>query len=160
MTKNEFLNGLEAALLEQMNISEAAPHIRYYRDYIENEINKGKTEEEVMSGLQNPRLIAKTIVDNAGSAKKYNNDVYDNNTENNYYEDNNRSSKFGFSINGKPVNSIILKIILGIILVAVLMVVLVVLGGIFWIISRVILPVVLIVGVIYLLVKFVKNNLW
>ena len=156
MSKQEFLKGLEAALLEQMDISEAAPHIRYYQDYIENEIKNGKTEEEVMSCLQNPRLIAKTILDNGNSAKKYNNNVYDKEvsgqpTDSSY-------KNFSFSINGKPINSLLAKIIIGIILALFLVVVLVIVSGVLWVISRIVLPVVVIVGVIYMVIKLTRSG--
>ena len=62
MSKKEFLKNLEEALLEKMDISDAVEHIRYYNDYISNEVAKGKSEEDVISSLQSPRLIAKCII--------------------------------------------------------------------------------------------------
>ena len=80
MNKNEFLKGLEEALLENMDISQAAPHIKYYNDYIDSEIEKGKSEAEVIASLQSPRLIAKSIIDNRQSAGKYDNNIKDKRT--------------------------------------------------------------------------------
>ena len=162
MSKQEFLRGLEEALLEQMSISEAAPHIRYYQDYIESEVRKGRTEEEVIASLSNPRLIAKTIINNGGSAKKYDNTVYEgngqayNNSSN--YDNGSGNSSFSFSINGKPVNSLVAKIIIGLILLLILTVILVIVGGVLWIISKIILPVILIVGVIYIVMKLARSG--
>ena len=72
MDKREFLEKLEEALIEKMNISEAMPHIIYYKEYIENEVAKGKSEKEVINNLQSPRLIAKNIINAAAPAERYN----------------------------------------------------------------------------------------
>jgi len=40
-------------------------NIRYYDDYISQEVLKGSTEEEVTESLGSPRIIARTIVDAA-----------------------------------------------------------------------------------------------
>lgn len=63
MTKQEFLHELRIAL--QGEISQAAinENIRYYDNYIMEEARKGKSEEEVIAQLGNPRLIAKTLID-------------------------------------------------------------------------------------------------
>ena len=63
MTKQEFLHELQTAL--QGEISQAAinENIKYYDRYIMEETRKGKTEKEVIEGLGNPRLIAKTLID-------------------------------------------------------------------------------------------------
>ena len=62
MTKKEFLDKLGEALLENMDVSEAMSHVQYYKEYIESEVSKGKTEKEVIATLQSPRLIAKNII--------------------------------------------------------------------------------------------------
>lgn len=66
MTREEFLTELRLAL--QGNVSQAAvnENVRYYEKYIIEESHKGKTEEEVITQLGNPRLIAKTIIDTKG----------------------------------------------------------------------------------------------
>lgn len=66
MTREEFLTELRLAL--QGNVSQAAvnENVRYYENYIIEESHKGKTEEEVIAQLGNPRLIAKTIIDTKG----------------------------------------------------------------------------------------------
>ena len=171
MTKKEFLRGLEEALLEQMDISEAAPHIRYYQDYIENEVRNGKDENDVIKLLQNPRLIAKNIVNNEKSANKYKSDLYDSesNTRNNNYHqadeagfgtsDRMKKSPISLSINGKPINSLWLKIALVAIATILVVFVLVVAFGILWILTKFVLPVLIIGGIVYMVVKIIKGNL-
>ena len=63
MTKDEFLRGLQNALVGEVPSSVVNDNLRYYEEYIVTEIRKGKTEEEVMEMLGDPRLIARTIID-------------------------------------------------------------------------------------------------
>lgn len=63
MNKTEFLETLSAQLSGQMQEGRAAAHIRYYRDYIEQQVRSGHNEDEVLSQLGDPRLIAKTLID-------------------------------------------------------------------------------------------------
>ena len=156
MTRYEFIKGLEEALLEQIDISEAAIHIKYYQDYIENEIRKGKSEEDVISSLQNPRLIAKNIIENGNSARKYNN-IVDENTVGDYNKSTSNKS-FSFMFNGKQINSVMAKILFAAILLLILVLILVIVGGIIWIVFTVVLPVVLILGVIYIVMRLVRSK--
>lgn len=63
MGKQDFLEKLRIALNGRVNPSAVAEHIRYYEDYINTEVRKGKTEEEVLDMLGDPRLIARTIAE-------------------------------------------------------------------------------------------------
>ena len=158
MSKKEFLNRLEEALLEQMDISEAAMHIRYYREYIESEIEKGRDEQEVVESLQSPRLIAKTIINNSESANKYNNDVngYERTKNSAYGNDNGK--KITFSINGKPIDSFFIKLLL--IVIAIIIVVVVV--GFIIIVTKIlfmfVLPTLFIIGIIGFVIKALTNK--
>lgn len=61
MDRNEFLEILGNALKGEIPDYEIAGHIQYYDSYIRE--NNGKTEEEKLAELGDPRLIAKTIID-------------------------------------------------------------------------------------------------
>lgn len=63
MSKAEFLDILREQLDGEIPSGEIYSNIRYYEQYIEREIQSGKTEEEVMDMLGDPRLIAKTLID-------------------------------------------------------------------------------------------------
>lgn len=65
MTKNEFLQGLKEELEGRVSHSAIQENIRYYDDYISQEVLKGSTEEEVIESLGGPKIIARTIVDAA-----------------------------------------------------------------------------------------------
>ncbi|HIW81392.1 MAG TPA: DUF1700 domain-containing protein [Candidatus Acetatifactor stercoripullorum] len=66
MTKQEFISRLRAALSGKLSPGLVEDHINYYEDYINTEIRKGRTEEEVLASLGDPRLIARTIVETNG----------------------------------------------------------------------------------------------
>lgn len=63
MNKEEFLHALRGQLSGQMHEGTAAAHVQYYRNYIEEQVKKGRTEGDVLAELGDPRLIAKTLLD-------------------------------------------------------------------------------------------------
>lgn len=65
MERQEFLQGLEEALTGEISVRQLQSNLQYYRDYISEEISRGRPEQEVMEELGDPRLIARTIVDAA-----------------------------------------------------------------------------------------------
>ena len=65
MNRQEFLDGLSRALAGEVSEEKRQSDIRYYRDYIAEEVSKGRSEEDVLTELGDPRLIARTIVDAA-----------------------------------------------------------------------------------------------
>ena len=158
MTKKEFLKGLEEALLENMDISQAAPHIRYYKEYIESETEKGRDEEEVVASLQSPRLIAKNIINNSESAGRYDNNIHDDYSDGSINVDRTERKGYSFSINGKPVDSVWVKlaaIILGLLVIAL---VLTIVSGILWIVFRFVLPIAVIAFAIIFIAKSISNS--
>ena len=63
MSKTEFLDILYNQLSGQMPEGNVAAHVQYYRNYIEDEQQKGRTENEILNELGDPRLIARTLLD-------------------------------------------------------------------------------------------------
>lgn len=63
MDRTEFLDRLQRALAGGVNSSQVAENVRYYQDYIDAEIRKGRSETDVLSGLGDPRLLAKSIIE-------------------------------------------------------------------------------------------------
>lgn len=63
MTKQEFLDNLRAALSGRVGASVIAENISYYEDYINTQMRMGKSEEEVVRELGDPRLLARSIAD-------------------------------------------------------------------------------------------------
>jgi len=62
MNKTEYIKTIEKALVGHVGSLELHDTVTYYRDYIDMEIRKGRTEEEVLEQLGNPRLLAKSII--------------------------------------------------------------------------------------------------
>ncbi len=62
MNKEQYVSVIEKALVGHVSPQELQDTVAYYRDYIEMEIRKGKSEQEVLDELGNPRLLAKTII--------------------------------------------------------------------------------------------------
>lgn len=66
MTKNDFLDKLRVALTGKVSAALVEENMTYYKEYIESQIRAGKSEQEVMDLLGDPRLIARTIVQTNG----------------------------------------------------------------------------------------------
>lgn len=80
MNKQEFIDRLRMALNGRVSPSLVMDNVNYYEDYINTEIRKGRTEEEVLESLGDPRLIARTIIQTNGGDNRsgYRNTVYGN----------------------------------------------------------------------------------
>lgn len=69
MNKREFLEKLRQALIGRVASSVVAENVKYYEDYINVEVRKGRSEEEVLNQLGDPRLIARTIAETNGGSR-------------------------------------------------------------------------------------------
>lgn len=101
MDKYEFINELQRNLTGKVSAQKLQEIARYYSDYIDSEIKKGKTEEEVLAKLGEPRLLAKSIAQAEG------NDAAKGRMDNSYeYDDENQGADpfSQFFYNGVPVN--------------------------------------------------------
>lgn len=88
MNKTEFIEKLQHALAGGLNSSQVAENVRYYQEYIDTEMRKGRREDEVMSQLGDPRLLAKSIIEankragtSYGSNRQYDEEVADDTRE-------------------------------------------------------------------------------
>ncbi len=79
MNKSEFLEILQQQLDGEMPANEIYSNIHYYDEYIDREMSSGKSEEEVLELLGDPRLIAKTLID-ADEVSPYYNETYEETT--------------------------------------------------------------------------------
>ena len=77
MSKTEFLDILYNQLSGQMPEGSVAAHVQYYRNYIEDEQQKGRTETDILNDLGDPRLIARTLLDTeVGAGNPQNGSTY------------------------------------------------------------------------------------
>ncbi|MCR5754289.1 MAG: DUF1700 domain-containing protein [Acetatifactor sp.] len=80
MNKQEFLEELKESLSGQVPPNEINENISYYKDYIENN-PQGKSEQETIDEIGNPRFIAKSIIDTyTNSHGEYRESSYQENT--------------------------------------------------------------------------------
>lgn len=63
MNRMEFIEKLQRTLAGGLGSDMVADHVRYYQDYIDGEMRRGKSEAEVLSALGDPRLLAKSIIE-------------------------------------------------------------------------------------------------
>jgi len=107
MTKEEFLDGLMKALASTGSQSLIAENIRFYSSYIDDELSKGRSIDEIMEELGEPRLIANSIKVAAGYDDVFvgiDNETYENTAgkTGNYEENENYSDrkKIGMIVSG------------------------------------------------------------
>ena len=63
MTREEFLQGLKEALDGNMDASAIQENLNYYNEYINEEVRKGKTEQQVVDTLGDSWAIAQTLLE-------------------------------------------------------------------------------------------------
>ena len=76
MKQEEFLNSFREALVGKVPDSIIRDNENYYRNYINSQMNAGKTEQEVLDQLGDPRLLAKTIEESNKFANGENREFY------------------------------------------------------------------------------------
>lgn len=69
MNREEFLRQFQEALEGKVSERVMSENVTYYRDYINHEVNCGKSEEDVLRALGDPRLLAKTIEESSRFSK-------------------------------------------------------------------------------------------
>ena len=57
MSKHEFIKELRAYLTENLSDGSVEDSVRYYEDYIVQQVKNGQSEAEVIAGLGDPRII-------------------------------------------------------------------------------------------------------
>ena len=81
MKKQEFLNILQESLEGEVKPGIIADNIAYYNQYIQAEMDKGRSMDSVMDELGDPRLIAKTIISTPKEQQRYANSGIDVSTD-------------------------------------------------------------------------------
>lgn len=148
MTANEFLEGLRKALGNDLGGPVIQENVEYYRGYIREEVEHGRSEEEVVAELGDPWVIAQTIIDSVeeGGYQTEEGYVPESSSSRRSSEEGARVYTFGFDTWWKK-----LLLILGI--VGIIMVVVTVIGGIISVLSPLLIP-----FVIYLVISRSKRR--
>lgn len=159
MNKYDFIVELQRHLTGNVSPQKMQELIIYYQEYIEMQIQKGKSEQEILDSLGNPRLLAKSIVMAEGESIDRQDDHQKYGYTNKMNED--AMPKAKFIINGKEVPrwkiwAIIIAII--IVLLIVLFLVGQLLGLAFMVLFKYIIPILIPVIVFYLVYTLFFGN--
>jgi len=148
MNRSEFLNQLRAALENDLSESAVQENINYYNHYITDEVESGKSEQEVLEMLGDPWVLARNIID-APSGSQYRNG-YTYETEGTGREQKTRQE-------GRPtyhhfgMDSWWKKLLLVLLIVGIVLVILTIVGGFIRFILPIVIPVMIVVFIVRLL---------
>lgn len=160
MDREEFLQGLTEALSGQVPPEVLQENLTYYRDYINTETGKGRTENQVMEELGSPRLIARTIIDTTpGAGEGAYEDYYagrgpGSGSGSQEREDGGHGYGMGGGVHYYDLNKWYWKLIGLVIVIAVVALVLMVVGGIL----SLVIPMLPVIGLVILIMWFVRGG--
>lgn len=144
MTKQEFLESLERHLRGQIPEAQVLENIEYYRNYIEREINVGRSEGEILDSLGDPWLIAKTLIDSA-KRNSYGKQVVDE-------YDSQEDPQEEIHLKKKKLDLTTWYGKLGVIVIAILVIILL------FTIMSILIPIVICLAIISFIIKFFRNR--
>ena len=148
MTRHEFINGLKAALENELNSNKVLENVNYYNDYIDSEIRNGRNETDVIADLGDPWAIAKTIIDSEGTGSaNYEEYSYVSPEQNSY----NRSSSNGPKVHVFGLDRWWKKLLLILGVIGVIMIMFSIVTGLITLVAPILVPVIIISCVLKLL---------
>jgi uncharacterized membrane protein len=121
MNRDEFLDLYRAALEGKVSDQIINDNISYYRSYINGEIRKGRSEQEVIKSLGDPRLLARTTQECTKFASQGSSSDYEYDSDNARFGDTQRQD--GIHIKQINIPSWLFGIIIAIVVIAVLIIV-------------------------------------
>lgn len=146
MRKDEFLQILRRALNGDVPPGVIEENIRYYDNYITEEVRKGRSEEDVIQEIGDPRLIAKNIEDTtegAGDDLYQESYSYEDAGSQRTYEQQQTSGGRG-TVHYFDLNKWYWKLLAAVIVFAVLYLVFAVVGGLFMLVRPLLVPLLII----------------
>ena len=158
MNRNEFIDKLQRTLAGGLNCNQVADNVRYYQDYIDTEIRKGRSEADVLAGLGDPRLLAKSIIEanqhagvNEGTNRGYDEEMT---ADSSYGSENRREDAYYDTTSG---NGRVFRVPGWLILLIVTVVVILIIGVAFSLIS-VLAPIIIPILIVILLIRISRDN--
>jgi uncharacterized membrane protein len=149
MTRSEFMDSLHRALAGSLTSSTVNENMRYYEEYFDTQIRSGQSEEEIIAGLGDPRLLAKTII----QASKYQAQNFSNQEYDEVYEDGSQDD----SRNGRGDSPKIYRMPGWLLLIIVLVVAFVVISVLSSVVSM-LLPIIIPVFCVVLIVRMLRKG--
>lgn len=164
MTKQEFLQELRDSLSGEVSQQIIAENVAYYSRYIDGEIAKGKTEEEVIRQIGRGSFIAKSILEaqkskEQGTAyRQESQETEKQGTERKkgLHAERNASGKTDIKFGSLNLSTWYGKLLLILLAIVVIVVVIAVVGGVLTLLWHIAAPLLLLAGVFYLIVWFIK----
>lgn len=162
MTKQEFLNELKQSLSGNVKPEVMMDTYRYYADYIDEQVRSGKTEKEVLSELGNPSLIVRSIIAAQEGDRKadveYTEDgktrkVWDNEFQTIKTKVYEKKKEFQFDPSAWYA-----KVLYGLIVILMIVLVFCIIKGVFWLFIRIGIPLLLVLGIVYLVMYFLNGK--
>lgn len=146
MTKQEFLGKLRAALGNDLSGAVVSENVNYYKQYITDEVAKGKSEKEVIDELGDPWAIARTIID-AQENQEYTEGEYRSETTANSEYDSVKQNRYG-NVHVFGLDSWWKKFLLILGLVGIIVLIVAVIGGIISILAPIVLPLIVLMWIL------------
>lgn len=147
MTKEQFFEELESCLAGEVSSYELADSLAYYRQYVAEAMQQGKSEQAVIDSLGSPRLIAKSIIDARGTGNdaETSRDTYAYSDARNVYDEISESEQEGGTLQK------IGRKIVGVALVCAVVLVL-------FFLMQALIPVVLVCAAVWFVLKLIRGE--
>lgn len=160
MKKQDFLEELKQALSGKVPAEAMMDAYRYYSSYVDEEIRKGKTEEKVMEELGMPSLIARSIIA-AQAGERVVDEEYteDGKTKRmsrrktSKQTGNESKKEYHFTFNSDAWYA---KVLYVAVIVLLILLVYCIIKGLFWLFVKMGIPILIVLGIIYLVLYFVQ----
>ena len=145
MTKREFLDKMREALSNDLAEPAVRENIEYYDVYMTDEIERGRSEEELVEEMGDPWMIARTIIDISEPEDMKLNYVYEEEGQSYNGRQDSYAGQTGFFVRGGW------KLVVALLgLIGVLLALVAVVGGIISLVAPILVPVLIIMFVIRL----------
>lgn len=148
MDRTEFIEKLQRSLAGGLDSAQVAENVRYYREYIDSEMRKGRSEREVMEQLGDPRLLAKSIIE----ANKRAGESFGSNRE---YDEEMTAASYGMEDDGENADGRVIRMPGWLVMLIITVVVLLIIGVATALLSF-LAPVIFVVLAVILVVKVVQ----
>ena len=145
MTKREFLDKMREALSNDLAEPAVRENIEYYDVYMTDELERGRSEEELVEEMGDPWMIARTIIDISEPEDMKLNYVYEEEGQSYNGRQDSYAGQTGFFVRGGWKLVVALLGFIGVLLALVAVV-----GGIISLVAPILVPVLIIMFVIRL----------
>ncbi|RKI84924.1 DUF1700 domain-containing protein [bacterium 0.1xD8-71] len=164
MNRIEFMEKLQRALAGGLNSSQVTENVRYYQEYIDTEIRKGRSESEILTALGDPRLLAKSIIEankragkSGGTNQNYDEEIADDGVGQGYYRSYNHQRNEDRNPYEDTMNGKVFRMPGWLLLLIITVVVLLIIGVAFSLIS-VLGPILIPMLIVMLIIKLFQSN--